>query len=94
MFHVHKITADTVSSDAYLNGSVFVADCTGGDVRLTLSTLANTGTTLFAKKEDNSSNAFILDGDSVLVDGCEEIEITIQNEAYMIVRSDDGWEIV
>lgn len=94
MFHVKKITTDTVTEDKYSGGAVFIADCTGGDVTLTLSTLANTGTTLFAKKEDSSNNLFTIDGGGVDIDGCDSIDIVVQNEAYMIVRSDDGWEIV
>lgn len=95
MFSVEKISSTTTSSDKLSVGAVYVVDCTNGDVTVTLSNKMNTGSVFFVKKEDDSDNVVIVDGDGIPVDGNScGIEICIQNEAYMIVRSDDGWEVV
>ena len=94
MFHVEKIHADTTTPDAFTTGLVYIVDTTSGDVRVTLSDKLNVGAVAFIKKDDNSNNAVIVDGSGFLIDGCSEIEIVVQDEAYMIVKFTDGWHIV
>lgn len=94
MFHVDKITSDTTTPDAFTTGIVYIVDTSDGDVRVTLSDKLNVGSLAFIKKDDSSNNKVIVDGDSFEIDGCAEIDIVVQDEAYMIVKFTDGWHII
>lgn len=89
-----KISTDTTTPDAFTTGLVYIVDTSDSDVRITLSDKLNVGAVAFIKKDDDSNNSVIVDGGSFTIDGCEEIEIVIQDEAYMIVKFTDGWHVI
>lgn len=94
MFHAVKISADTTTSDELATGIAYIVDASGGSITLTLSDKLNDGATFFVKKQDDSDNIVTVRGETTLIDNCEQADLLIKDEAIMLVKHPDGWQIL